>query len=466
MSTEKNFWNVLDKYNQEVIQKVELLNADQVESALKKSLQSFSENRKTSAEERSEWLEKIHQKLSQEKERFVDLIIKEAGKPRSYAVAELDRSLATIKWGASEALRFSGEVVPFDYGKGKGKKAITGRYPVGVILGISPFNFPLNLALHKIVPALATGNAIVIKPSHYTPLALLAFEELVNECGVPEGLFQVICCDPDLSNELVKEERIKMLSFTGSPKIGWMLKERAGKKKVLLELGGNAAVYVDKSSLTGEKEAQKIAKEICQGAYLYSGQICISTQRIFVHQDVRSLLEKALIKEIATLKSGDPSDSEVIVGPLIADEHLERISSWVEEAVSEGAEILCGGKILEAKANLYEATLLTKTKRGMKIVDEEAFAPVALIESVNSIEEGIEKINDSRFGLQAGVYTQNIDHMKLAHDELEVGGVIMNGVPGFRLDPMPYGGVKDSGLGREGLLYSMREMTEERLLVF
>ena len=257
-----------------------------------------------------------------------------------------------------------------------------------------------------------------------------------------------------------------MLSFTGSPKIGWMLKERAGKKKVLLELGGNAAVYVDKSSLSGEKEAQEIAKEICQGAYLYSGQICISTQRIFVHQDVRPLLEKALIKEITTLKSGDPSDSEVIVGPLIADEHLKRISSWVEEAVSEGAEILCGGNILEVKANLYEATLLTKTKRGMKIVDEEAFAPVALIEPVNSIEEGIEKINDSRFGLQAGVYTQNIDHMKLAHDELEVGGVIMNGVPGFRLDPMPYGGVKDSGLGREGLLYSMREMTEERLLVF
>jgi glyceraldehyde-3-phosphate dehydrogenase (NADP+) len=347
-----------------------------------------------------------------------------------------------------------------DFGAGKGRQAYTQRFPRGVCLGISPFNFPLNLAMHKIAPAVATGNTILIKPSPYTPYTLLKLEEWASEVGWPEGLFQVLPCSNEESEWLVKNEEIKLLSFTGSPKIGWMLKEKAKKKKVVLELGGNAAVLVDETA-----DIPKVARTLAQGAYLYAGQICISTQRIYCVKEVREELQERLLQAIAKLQTGDPNVQGVSVGPLIDEVHFKRICEWVDEALAGGAELLCGGKGVEDK-NLYEPTLLTNTKKTMKVVREEVFGPVAIFEEVESFDHGLAEINDSPFGLQAGVFTKRIDRMKKAFKELEVGGVIIDNIPGFRIDSMPYGGVKDSGHGREGLRYAMEDFTEERLLVF
>lgn len=454
-------WIITDKYQQTTLKTLNLTGASEVEAVIQKGLKAFENNKSHSQEKRANWLREVAALLKQRKSHFVDLIIKEAGKPRSYASTEVERALSTLSWGAEEALRLTGESVPFSFGNGVGKQALTGRFPLGLILGVSPFNFPLNLALHKIVPAIASGNAIIVKPSPYTPLVLMALYELFEEAGVPQGLFQVVACDNEVSEKLVRDERIKMLSFTGSPQIGWMLKEKAGKKKVTLELGGNAAVLVDEGA-----DLKKVAKLLSGGCYLYAGQICISTQRIFVTQSQKEELQNLLIKEIEKIKVGDPNEEGVTVGPVIASEHLKRIDSWVGEAMDGGAKVLVGGKILDEQRNLYAPTLLTNTSKGQKVVDEEVFGPVAIIEEVKDFADGLKKVNDSRFGLQAGVFTNDIEHMKKAFKELEVGGVIINHIPGFRLDPMPYGGVKDSGLGREGLKYAMEDMTEARLLVF
>lgn len=456
------FLQVIDKYTQEEIAQVPFCSNEQMEEAIASAVTGFEELKKWSAGQRSEALEKIRVALVENEEAFAQLIAAEAGKPIGYARGEIARCVDTLKTAVSETLRFDGEMVPIDYNNGAGKVAFTRRFPIGPIAAISPFNFPLNLALHKIAPAIACGCSIVLKPAPQTPLVALAFAKLVDDLDcLPKGAMSVLVADIPEAEKLVTDERMKMLSFTGSPQIGWHLKNIIGKKKVALELGGNASVIVDDSA-----NLQEAAKLTAIGAFLYAGQICISTQRILVHQNVFSEFKTLLIKEVEALKVGDPRDEKVMIGPIIQPVHVKRISDWVNEAVEAGAEILTGGKITDEKHGLYAPTLLTKTKKGMKVCDLEAFGPIATLESFSTFQEAIDQTNDSTFGLQAGVFTNKFNQVKQAHEELEVGGVMINNIPGFRIDSMPYGGVKDSGLGREGIKYTMEEMTEPRLLVY
>lgn len=457
-----NSLSVIDKFTQNEIAKVPFCTNAQMEEAIVASENAFEELKNWSAGRRSEALEKMRVGLVENKEEFAQLIAAEAGKPIGYSRGEIDRCIDTLKTAVSEALRFDGEMIPMDYNNGAGKVAFTRRFPIGPIACISPFNFPLNLALHKIAPAIACGCTIVLKPAPQSPLVALAFAKLVDELNcLPKGALNVLVADIPEAEKLVKDSRMKMLSFTGSPQIGWHLKNIIGKKKVALELGGNASVIVDESA-----NLEEAAKLTAIGAFLYAGQICISTQRVFVHSKVFESFKELLIKEIEMLKVGDPRDEEVMVSSIIQPIHLQRINDWVQEAVAEGAEILTGGKIISEENGLYAPTLLTNAKKDSKVCCLEAFGPIAVLEKVNSFEEAIALSNHSTFGLQSGVFTNQFDHVKMAHQDLEVGGVMINNIPGFRIDSMPYGGVKDSGLGREGIKYAMEEMTEPRLLVY
>lgn len=433
----------------------------QVERAIAAAHRQAPSFAKWSAGKRQAHLETLHALLTERRAAFVDMIVKEAGKPLDYAKNEIERCLLTLKIAAAECVRFGGEVVPLDFAAGEGKTAFTKRIPIGVVAAITPFNFPLNLVLHKVAPALALGCPVLLKPAGQTPLVALAFTRLVEEAGYPKGVLSTFTCDNAEAELLVTDERIKFLSFTGSDKVGWHLKSLAAKKKIALELGGNAAVIVDEGA-----DLALAAKQCAVGAYLYAGQICISTQRIFVVKGASAAFSKALVKAIKQVRTGDPSKPGIQVGPLIDGGHVERIASWVKEAKASGAKVLIGGKIADKQHNLYQPTLLTNVSHDQKVCTEEAFGPIAILEEVADFDSALARTNDSRYGLQAGVFTNNFEHVKRAHDELEVGGVIINNVPGFRVDSMPYGGVKDSGLGREGLRYTMEEMSEPRLLVY
>lgn len=456
-----NFLEVLHKYNGEQIGKIPQASEAQMEAAIVGANKAFETTRKWSAGKRAEMMQKLHERLASEKERFIQLIIDEGGKPRSYATTEIDRCLSTLGIAIEECTRYGGEVVPMDFANGEGKTAFTKRFPIGVIACITPFNFPLNLVMHKVAPALAVGCTVVIKPAPQAPISCLAFAELMQEVGYPAGVINVLCCDIPVAEKLVRDERVAKLSFTGSDKVGWYLKSICGKKRVTLELGGNAAILVDEDT---DVEAQ--AKLMAVGSFLYAGQICISTQRIFVHEKVYDRFEKAFLKEVGSLPVGNPNAEDTLVGPIIDQGHLERIDDWVKEAVKGGAKVLCGGMIENKAQNLYMPTVLTNTQNSMKVCAEEVFGPVAVVEKVTDFQAGIKAVNDSKYGLQVGVFTNNMAHFKQAMEECEVGGVMMNNIPGFRIDHMPYGGVKDSGLGREGLTYAMDEMTEGRLIVF
>jgi len=456
-----DFLTVVDKYRGTEIGCIPQASEDQMETAIQSALSAFEKTSKWSAGKRSDMLEKVYGALLAKKSKFIELIIQEGGKPRSYATNEVERSLITLKLALEEARRFGGEVVPMDWGAGEDKTAFTKRFPIGVVACITPFNFPLNLVMHKIAPALAVGCTVIVKPAPQAPMSCLALAELFQEAGFLAGAINVLCCEVPVAEKLVRDERIAKLSFTGSDKVGWYLKSICGKKKVTLELGGNASVIVDEGL-----ELEPIAELVAKGAYLYAGQICISTQRIFVHEKIFEPFKAALIKSIRKLKVGDVNQDDVCVGPVIDSGHLKRIRDWVEEAKRDGAEILVGGKIESEAHNIYASTLITNSKPEMKVAAEEVFGPVAILEKAQSFEAAIAMSNHSKYGLQAGVFTNNLNHFKMAGDRLEVGGVIFNNIPGFRIDHMPYGGVKDSGLGREGLKYAMEEMTESRLLVF
>jgi acyl-CoA reductase-like NAD-dependent aldehyde dehydrogenase len=453
--------SVKNKFDQSLIATISYADASEVQFAVANSVQAFQSYSKLSSAERRDILLKIREGLYQEKDKFINLIVSEAGKPVDYARLEVERGLFILQSAADEALRMGGEVIPMDFGVGKGKNASTKRFPIGPILALSPFNFPLTLALHKIAPALASGCSVILKPSPYTPLTALAFASLCKRSGLPAGVLNVVVCQNEEVNLMLKDERIKMLSFTGSAEVGWMLKGKSGKKKVVLELGGSAAVIVDRTANLDEA-----AKAIANGAYLFAGQICISVQRIYVdHSVFDEFIEKFKIA-VGSLKIGPPTEEGVVAGPLIDRVHLDRIDSWIHEAKSRGAQVIFGGGVLNLEHNIYSPTLLTNTQADMKIVAEEAFGPVAIIEKVQYFDEVIREVNRSRYGLQAGLFTNQISQMKYAHEHLEVGALIINGIPGFRIDTMPYGGVKDSGLGREGIRYTMEEMTEPRLLVY
>lgn len=456
-----NILSVTNKFDQSTIATIPYADASEVQFAISNSVQAFQKFSKFSAMERHDLLLKIRDGLQLEKEKFINLIVSEAGKPIDYARAEVERSLMVLQIAAEETMRTSGEVVPMDYGIGLGRTAFTKRIPIGPVLAISPFNFPLNLAMHKIAPALASGCSIILKPSPFTPLTALSLASLCKRIGLPPGVLNVVVCKNEEAELMLKDDRIKALSFTGSADVGWSLKAKAGKKKVILELGGNAAVIVDRTALLDEA-----VKAIALGAYNYSGQVCISVQRIFVDHSIFEQFIEKFKMAVSELKMGAPTEEGICIGPLIDRTHLERLHTWITEAKMKGAQVLFGGDILDLNHHLFAPTLLTNTQEDMKVVCEEAFGPVAIIEKVQYFDEVIRVINRSRYGLQAGLFTNQISQMKYAHENLEVGALIINGVPGFRVDSMPYGGVKDSGLGREGLRYAIEEMTEPRLVVY
>lgn len=452
---------VVDKYNGEQLSKLPLATEAQMESAIAASVEAFEDMGTWSAGKRAEKLWALRSKIEEHAEALAQLIMKEAGKPISYARNEIARCITTVETAATEVVRFTGEMVPLDFSAGEGKTAFTKRYPMGPVACITPFNFPLNLVLHKVAPAIAVGSPVVVKPAPQSPLSTYALAALMEDVGFPSGAMNVLVCDIPIAEKLVTDARMTMLSFTGSEMVGWHLKNIAGRKKVTLELGGNASVIIDESA-----DLKDAAKKVAIGSFIYAGQICISTQRIFVVEKVFEEFRNMFISEVGKLKTGDPSDDTVLVGPIIDAGHLDRIDSWVKEAVDAGAELLCGGDIISRENNTYAPTVLSQTNNTMKVACAEAFGPVAILEKVKDFEDGIRKTNDSNFGLQAGLFTNDFSNVKLSHELLEVGGIMVNNIPGFRIDSMPYGGIKGSGLGREGIKYAMEDMTEMRLMVY
>ncbi|HEX4030570.1 MAG TPA: aldehyde dehydrogenase family protein [Terracidiphilus sp.] len=409
---------------------------------------------------RREILEDVAAALIEQKERFAQLIVAEAGKPVRLARAEVDRAVLTFKTAAEEAARLGGESIPLDLTEGnEGRWGLMQRFPVGPVLAITPFNFPLNLVAHKAAPAMAAGCPLFIKPSPQTPFTALALGEVILKAGWPEEALTVM----PLANGEVrwlaeKEERIKLLSFTGSASVGWELKARSGRKRVLLELGGNAALVVHNDWPDLDQAAERTA----HAAFGYAGQSCISVQRVFVARSIFQTFLWKVVDAAAKLVAGDPADEATDVGPLIRLSDAERVETWIKEALAGGAKLVTGG---ERKAAVVSPTILTGTKAGMKVRDEEVFGPVALIEPYDDFEQALADVNHSRFGLQAGLLTRDAGRILTAFREIEVGALIVGDTPAWRLDPMPYGGVKESGLGREGIRSAIDEMTEPRMLV-
>jgi glyceraldehyde-3-phosphate dehydrogenase (NADP+) len=382
----------------------------------------------------------------------------EAGKPIRDAEVEADRGVFTVDTAAEEAKRIEGEVMPLDLlASSKGRFGITRRFAIGPIAGISPFNFPLNLALHKLAPAMASGNPLVLKPPSRTPLTMLVVAKLLEEIGLPKGAVSVLPMNREVGDALVEDDRFKLLSFTGSPEVGWSMKTRAGMKRVVLELGGNAGVIVDDDS-----DLDFAVGRVRTGAFSYAGQVCISVQRVFVHEAVYDRFKDALVTAVGTIKQGDPLDRTTDLGPMIDEKNVARVQSWVDAAVASGAKVLTGGT---ANGRFYNPTVIENAPRDSFVCSREAFAPIVTIFKVKSFKEAVDAVNDSEYGLQAGVFTNNFERSLYAFENIEAGGVIMNDIPTYRIDHMPYGGVKASGLSREGLRYAIEDMTEMRLLV-
>jgi len=407
---------------------------------------------------KSKILSDIAEGMTAKKSNLANTLCQEAGKPLKYALAEVERAIQVFKVASEEARRIPGEYLSIDWtAAGEGREGWVKYFSVGLIAGISPFNFPLNLSAHKLAPAIATGNPIILKPASQTPLTVLELAGIIHECGLPEGAISILPMSRETGNLLITDPRIRMISFTGSPEVGWKMKEKSGRKKVVLELGGNAGVVVADSA-----DIQLAVQKCVAGGFAYSGQVCIHVQRIYVAEQLFTEFTSRFIEATRRLKSGDPLDPSTDISVMIDESNACRVDDWTLEAVSQGAQVLQGGK---RNGRYFEPTVITGTRPGMKVNDQEVFGPVVCIEPVKNFNEAISRINESTFGLQAGVFTNRIDEMNLAFDKLEVGGVIMNDVPTFRVDHMPYGGVKESGFGREGVKYAMLDMLEPRLLV-
>ena len=386
------------------------------------------------------------------------LIALEACKPLRHALGEVDRALKVIEVAAEESRRMAGEYLRLDWtAAGTGRDAVVKWFPAGLVAGISPFNFPLNLAMHKVAPAIAAGCPIILKPSRNTPLSMLWMARLMAEAGLPAGALSVLPLDRESGSQLVTDPRFAVLTFTGSPEVGWWMKSQAGRKRVVLELGGNAGVIVDRSADLAVAVPRSVT-----GAFAYAGQVCIHTQRIFVHEALFAEFARRFVEAAATLRIGPPADAETDLTALIDEDNAKRVELWVNEAREAGAQVLLGGRRSGA---VYEPTILTATRPEMRVCREEVFGPVVTLEPFAAFGEALRRVNDSRFGLQAGVFTDSLAHMQLAFDQLEVGGVIINDTPTFRVDHMPYGGVKESGFGREGVKYAMADYLEMKVLV-
>ena len=430
----------------------------QYEEAVQAAVDAFDVTRHLPAYERGRILRDISAGIKARREELGRIIALEAGKPIRDALVEVDRATLTFRLGAEEAERMTGELIPLDLmPSSKDRVGITRRFPIGPIAAISPFNFPLNLAAHKLAPAIASGNPIVLKPPSKDPLTMLTVAEIVDSVGVPAGMVSILPMTRELGDRMVADERFKLLTFTGSPSVGWRMKERAGKKKVVLELGGNAGVIVDQSA-----DIDHAVRRILVGAFAYAGQVCISVQRMFVHEAIWDAFMAKFVEGVAALNVGDPLDPATDLGPMVDAGQAARTQGWVDEAVALGGRVLAGGR---ADGSFFPPTVLADVPTTAQVCSNEAFAPVVVAAPFASLDEAISRVNDSMFGLQTGVFTNDLTGAWRAFGELEVGGVIVNDIPTYRIDHMPYGGVKDSGLGREGLRWAIEDMTEIRIMV-
>jgi acyl-CoA reductase-like NAD-dependent aldehyde dehydrogenase len=449
--------DVHSPYDDSVVATIGVPTDEDVEDAVVAATETFKESRHLPTYARAEALMHISRGIADRVDELAESVAREGGKPLKWSKVEVTRAISTFRWAAEETRRFGGEFMPLDTEQSLGSRAgIIRRFPFGPVLGISPFNFPVNLVAHKVAPALAVGAPIVVKPAGVTPLGALALAELFDQTDLPKGMFSVLPISSDRAQKLVEDRRFKKLSFTGSG-IGWKLKGLDPHKHATLELGGNAGVIVH-----SDADLDHAAARVAVGGFYQAGQSCISVQRVFVQSEVIDAFLKRLIKQVESLKVGDPLDPSVDVGPVIDKGAAGRVEQWVNEAVQGGARILTGGR---REGQVYWPTVLTEVTRDMKVCREEVFGPVITVVPYETFEEALADVNDSPYGLQAGVFTASIDRAMLAHRELEVGGLILNDVSAFRADQMPYGGSKESGYGREGLRWAMEEMTEPRIMV-
>jgi glyceraldehyde-3-phosphate dehydrogenase (NADP+) len=429
-----------------------------LDEAIAGAERAFRASRTMPRHQRAALLAQVASSLTAHKSELARLMATEAGKPIQFAAAEVDRAVATFTVAAEEAKRLAGEWVPTDWtAAGEGYLAVTKRVPLGAIAGFAPFNFPLNLVAHKIAPCLASGNTMILKPPPQAPLTSLRLGRILTEAGMPPGMINILPCPVPVAEELVADPRIQFVSFTGSARVGWQIKSSAGKKGVLLELGGNAAAVVHVDADLGWA-----ARRLALGAFAYAGQVCISVQRILVHEALYDRFVERFLLEVEALQVGDPLDAKTVVGPLIDRGAADRVEQWVNDAVTSGAKLLT---TISRSGNTISPIVLTRTTPTMAVSCEEVFGPVVTLTPYRSFDEALAAVNDSRYGLQAGVFTNDYRRALEAFDGLDVGGVIVNDYPTFRVDHTPYGGMKDSGLGREGVKYAIDAMTQLKTLI-
>ena len=449
---------VTDKYTGDVATRVAMADEAAIDKAIAAAVEAARPMAEMAAFERKAVLDHCVARFKEREDELAYSLCVEAGKPINDSRGEVTRLIDTFRIAAEESVRLGGELQTLDISpRAKGYRGMWKRVPIGPCSFISPFNFPLNLAAHKVAPALAVGCPFVMKPASMTPLGALIIGEVLAETDLTRGAFSILPCSRDGAALFTTDERLKLLSFTGSPGVGWDLKAKAGKKKVVLELGGNAAVVVDKDADLDDAVAR-----IIFGAFYQSGQSCIGVQRILIHEDVYPQMREKLVEKTKTLVAGDPKDEKTFIGPMISESEAKRLHDWILEAHSNGADVLCGG---HRDGAMLEATLMENVGPNEKVNCEEAFGPVAILIPFVSWDEALGIVNDSKFGLQAGIVTRDFYQIQKAWDVLEVGGVVVGDVPSYRVDNMPYGGVKDSGLGREGIRFAMEDMTEIRNLV-
>ncbi len=450
---------VRSPYDRSLVAVVYRAGASEIETAIGKATRAFQVTRKLPAWKRAEILEKVSAGIAARRDDFARTMALEAGKPIRSALAEADRAVFTFKVAAEEAKRIYGQVVRLDWIPGtEGREAEVRHVSLGPVVGISPFNYPLNLVAHKVAPAMAAGDSIVLRPASQTPLCALKLAEIIHESGWPLDAFSVIPCTTSAAAPLVEDDRIRLLTFTGSPAVGWSLKSRAGRKRVTLELGGNAGVIVHKDADLGYA-----AERVVWGGFSYAGQSCISVQRVYVHTDVYDAFAQDVVRRAKALKVGDPLDEATDVGPVIDEGAAERVEAWVAEAKKGGASVLSGG----ARAGtLWQPTVMADLQPDMRLSCQEVFAPLIGLYRYTDVGQAIAAVDEGDFGLQAGLFTNDLSVIRHAFDDIEVGGLMINDVSTFRIDHMPYGGVKHSGFGREGLRYAIEEMSELKLLTF
>ena len=446
------------KYTGEPATRVALADAAAIDQAIAAAVDAAEPMARMAAYERQNVLNHCVARFTERAEELAQALCIEAGKPVKDARGEVSRLIDTFRIAAEESVRMNGEVQELEIApRARGYRGMWKRVPVGPCSFISPFNFPLNLAAHKVAPALAVGCPFVLKPASRTPIGALIIAEVLAETDLPAGAFSVLPCSRDGADLFTTDDRLKLLSFTGSPGVGWDLKARAGKKKVVLELGGNAACIVDRDT-----DLDDAVERLIIGAFYQSGQSCIGVQRILAHDDIYEALRDRMVTATQALIAGNPRNEDTFIGPMISEGEAQRLHGWVQDAVAAGGTLLCGG---QRDGAMLDATLLENVPAGTSVCTEEAFGPVAVLSRFNDFDQALRAVNDSTFGLQAGVFTRDLYKAQKAWDELDVGGVVIGDVPSWRVDNMPYGGVKDSGLGREGVRFAMEDMTEIRNLV-